>query len=67
MFVTHGWSASIAAHYARLQREAGPMLDVYLVVQAPVASAISADERPYSSRRQPNGPRCTSSGRNWPL
>lgn len=46
LFVTHRWSASIAAHYARLQREAGPTLDVYLVFQAPVASAVSAGARP---------------------
>lgn len=33
IFVTHRWSAAIAGHYERLKREAGPVLDVYLVYQ----------------------------------
>jgi len=44
LFVTHRWSPSIAAHYERLKRQAGSVLDVLLVYQAtpsvvPVAAA----------------------------
>ncbi len=42
LFVTHRWSASIAAHYARLQREAGTVLDVHLVFQAQRPDAVPA-------------------------
>lgn len=43
LFVTHRWSASIAAHYARLKREAGSVLDVLLVYQLPPSGDVAAD------------------------
>jgi hypothetical protein len=33
VFVTHVWGPEIARHYARLKREAGPVLDVFLAYQ----------------------------------
>lgn len=46
LFVTHRWSPSVAAHYARLKREAGTVLDVYLVYQASSPEAVPAGVSP---------------------
>jgi len=48
VFVTHIWTPEIAEHYARLQREAGSVLDVVLAYQpgaadAPTLSGMGAD------------------------
>jgi hypothetical protein len=40
IFVTHRWSPSVARHFERLKREAGPVLDVYLAFQPPSGSAL---------------------------
>lgn len=46
LFVTHRWSPSIAAHYERLKRQAGSVLDVLLVYQAPKGEAVTAEAKP---------------------
>lgn len=43
VFVTHKWSPRIAAHYARLKREAGTQLDVFLAYQPQGAEVLPAD------------------------
>ena len=47
VFLTHRWDASLAAHYARLQREVGALADVRLVYHCPNAdSPIPAGAQP---------------------
>jgi hypothetical protein len=48
VFVTHVWTPEVAAHYARLKREAGRVLDVVLVYQQgdadqPLPPGMAAD------------------------
>lgn len=46
LFVTHRWSDSVAAHYERLKRQAGGLLDVLLVYQARNSAAVPGEAKP---------------------
>jgi hypothetical protein len=61
-FVTHIWTPEVAEHYARLQREAGPVLDVFLVYQQ------GAEEQTLPQGMQPDlVVRMADSAQHFPL